>query len=104
MCVHPLEKAMSSGVEPFRNVRSEVAERARTALTVAMPEIKSCGASAQLGEPVAGVDHLVDVGYPAGVFPREAKTRVASELARAIADAGGVARVAFVARVVEDCA
>ena len=67
-----------------------------------MPGIKSRGASAQRGEPVAGVDHLVDVGRPAGVFPCEAETRVASELARTIADAGRVARLAFVARFVED--
>lgn len=94
--MHPLEKVTPSGVESFDQVGAEVTGRTGTALAIAMPEIKGRGAVAQRGEPVSGVDHLVGVGRPARVLVCEAEARIASELARTIADAGGVAGLALI--------
>ena len=57
--MRPVEKGMSSRLEPFDRMGPEVARRTCAALIVSMPRVEGFCAAAQGGKPVARVDHLV---------------------------------------------
>jgi len=91
---------MLCDVDSFDHVGSQVSGWAGTVLASAMPRVKGLGAHSKCVEPVSRFDHRVGVDRAARVFACEAKARVASELASAVADASGVAGFALVVRLV----